>query len=153
MPGQSPGTSDAARLTARDCDHCTHRDRLIDCGARLKTDAAAVIDAMAAELESSAGQHEPNDVARLKLLNEIINLASFYLNGHQRDIVTALMYEAAQGHTCDDPETITHSRELLQITRETPRNGLPGKIYRAAVLALVPVICPELKKEFEEEEN
>lgn len=95
-------------------------------------------------------QPAPNTAVRLELLNEIINLTSFYLNAHQRDIVSSLVYEAAHGHTSDDPDTVAHSRELLQITRETPRSSLSGKIYQAIVLALVPVICPKSK---EVEEN
>lgn len=132
-----------SREIARDLRRCD----------QLKLDAAAVIDFMAAALEACAEPPAPNTAVRLELLNEIINLTTFYLNGHQKDIISSLVYEAAQGHTCDDPETIAHSRELVQITRETPRNSLPGKIYRAIVLALVPVICPGWKRKLDKKEK
>lgn len=133
-----------------DCDQCLYRDCLLDCCEQLKQDAAAALEAMAAALEACAGQPAPNTAVRLGLLNEIINLTSVHLNAHQQDIVQSLVYEASQGHTSDDPDTVAHSHELLQIARETPRSSLPGKIYQAIVLALVPVICPKSK---EVEEN
>lgn len=139
--------------SAGDCDHCAHRDRLIDCGARLKTDAAAVIDAMAAELESSAEQPAPNTAVRLELLNEIINLTSFHLNRDRQSIMQSLIDEAAQGITYDDPTTVALSRELLSSARKPTGANLPDRVYRATVRALVPVTCPRLETETRQEER
>lgn len=101
---------------------------------------------MAAELEACTGQPAPNTAVRLELLNEIIDLASSHLNRDRRSIMQSLIDEVAQGVTYDDPTTVALSRELLSSARKPTEASLPGRVYRATVLALTPVICPELQE-------